>query len=129
MKERIKLVRKEACLTQTAFGERIGVKGNTVTGWETGIRIPSEAIINSISREFNINRTWLRYGVGPMTPQNNQDSSISAFMNEIMSSENSDFRRRLISVMSTLSIEEWQLLEKIADKLRGQASQEIIIHD
>lgn len=64
MQERIKAVRKALHLTQTAFGERIGVKGNTVTGWENGLRAPSEAIINSICREFGVDEEWLRTGEG-----------------------------------------------------------------
>ena len=64
MQERIKTIRKALRLTQTAFGERIGVKGNTVTGWENGLRAPSEAIINSICREFGVSEEWLRDGCG-----------------------------------------------------------------
>jgi transcriptional regulator with XRE-family HTH domain len=45
MQERIKEIRKHYKLTQTEFGERIGVKGNTITGYETGIRTPSDTII------------------------------------------------------------------------------------
>ena len=66
MQERIKEVRKSNGLTQTEFGEKIGVKGNTVTGYETGIRSPSDAIIVSICREFGVNEEWLRTGKGEM---------------------------------------------------------------
>ena len=45
MKDRIKQVRKSKNLTQTAFGEIIGVKGNTVTNYETGLRTPTDAVI------------------------------------------------------------------------------------
>lgn len=58
-KDRIKKIRKSAGLTQTAFGELIGAKGNTVTGWETGLRVPSDAIVKSICREFAIREEWL----------------------------------------------------------------------
>ena len=64
MKNRIREIRKAHKLTQTEFGERIGVKGNTVTGYETGLRIPSDAIIRSISREFGVNEEWFRTGKG-----------------------------------------------------------------
>lgn len=64
MKDRIKAIRKEVGLTQTDFGKRIGVKGNTITGYETGLRNPSDAILNSICREFNVNEVWLRTGEG-----------------------------------------------------------------
>lgn len=64
MKDRIKSIRKDNNLTQTEFGERIGVKGNTITNYENGLRNPSDAILFSICREFNINEEWLRTGNG-----------------------------------------------------------------
>lgn len=66
MQTRIKEVRKSLKLTQTEFGKRIGVKGNTITGYETGTRSPSDAIIISICREFNVNEEWLRTSKGSM---------------------------------------------------------------
>ena len=58
--ERIKEVRKEKKYTQAEFGKIIGVAGNTVTGYENNIRKPSDAVIISICREFNVNEEWLR---------------------------------------------------------------------
>lgn len=66
LKDRIKLIRKGNNLTQVDFGKKIGVKGNTITGYETGLRTPSDAVIFSICREFNINEEWLRTGAGEM---------------------------------------------------------------
>lgn len=66
MLNRIKELRKIVGLTQTEFGARLGVKGNTVTGYETGIRTPSDAVITSICREFGVNELWLRTGDGEM---------------------------------------------------------------
>ena len=66
MKDRIKQVRKSENLTQTLFGEKIGVKGNTITNYETGLRTPTDAVIKSICREFNVNEKWLRTGNGDM---------------------------------------------------------------
>ena len=62
--ERIKIIRKELKLTQEEFGLQIGVKGNTVTGYERGTRSPSDAIINMICLIFNVDQTWLRTGEG-----------------------------------------------------------------
>ena len=62
--DRIKRVRKDNHLTQEVFGERIGIKGNTVTGYERGIRNPSNSIINSICTIFQVDQTWLRTGEG-----------------------------------------------------------------
>ena len=66
MKDRIRQLRKSIHITQAEFGERIGVKPNTVTGYETGIRVPSETIIREICRQFNVNREWLEEGIGEM---------------------------------------------------------------
>ena len=54
MKDRIKMIRKQAKMTQVEFGEKIGVKGNTITGYETGLRTPSDAVIFSMCREFSV---------------------------------------------------------------------------
>lgn len=64
MHNRIREVRKDAKLTQTEFGKRIGVKGNTVTNYENGLRTPSDAVILAICKEFSINEEWLRTGAG-----------------------------------------------------------------
>ena len=60
--ERIKKVRRDKRLTQTEFGSSIGVKGNTVTGYENGTRVPSDSVINNICKTFHVNETWLRTG-------------------------------------------------------------------
>ncbi len=66
MKERIKKIRKNANLTQVEFAIKLGVKQNTVACYEMGKSGLSDAVINSICREFSINEEWLRYGTGDM---------------------------------------------------------------
>lgn len=77
MKNRIKQIRKDSKLTQAEFGERIGVKGNTITNYENGLRNPTAAVILSICREFNINEEWLRTGKGEMSAPLSQDDRYS----------------------------------------------------
>lgn len=81
MKDRIKLIRKESNLTQMEFGEKLGVTQNTVSGWESGVRSPTEALTKSICREFNINYPWLVEGIGDMHPQTNAVESYCRSMN------------------------------------------------
>lgn len=66
MDERLKKLRKALDLTQTEFAERIGTVQNTITGYESGRRNPSSAVINNICKEFNVNEEWLRNGTGEM---------------------------------------------------------------
>lgn len=66
MNNRIKEIRKALNLTQSEFGAKVGVKGNTIGNYEIGLRTPSDAVIFSICREFNVNEEWLRTGTGEM---------------------------------------------------------------
>lgn len=66
MNTRIKQIRKTLDLTQFEFAKRLGTVQNTITGYESGRRNPSNAVITSICREFNVNEEWLRTGNGSM---------------------------------------------------------------
>lgn len=66
MDERIKKLRKSLDLTQREFAERIGSSQNVLANYESGRRNPSNAVINNICKEFNVNEEWLRNGTGEM---------------------------------------------------------------
>lgn len=66
MNTRIKKIRKMLDLTQREFGERIGVKGNTIAQYELGRNNPVDSVLSLICREFNVNEEWLRTGKGEM---------------------------------------------------------------
>ena len=73
MKERLRKLRKALDLTQAEFAERIGSVQNTITGYESGKRNPSNPVISSICKEFNVNEDWLRNGNGEMFLPESQD--------------------------------------------------------
>lgn len=116
MKERIRQLRKQLKFNQTEFGEKVGVKGNTIGNYELGLRNPSEAVIFSICREFNVNEEWLRIGKGEMFIHRTRTEKITDFAADILKEEEESFRRRLVEALADLEIEEWELLEKIAEK-------------
>lgn len=64
MKDRIKKIRKRLKITQEEFGKRIGLARNSIASYETGRREPTNSVIVSICREFNVNELWLRTGEG-----------------------------------------------------------------
>lgn len=66
MQDRIKELRHSLSLTQAVFGERVGVRSNTVTTYEMGVRSPSDTVITAICREFGVRREWLVHGDGEM---------------------------------------------------------------
>ena len=120
MKNRIKKIRKELDLTQQKLAEKIGVQRNTVAMYEMGKTTPSEAIILSICREFNVNERWLRDGTGEMFIVQTRDEQIAAFIGGIQMNEEDSFKRRLISVLANLKEEQWELLAEIAEKLQNE---------
>lgn len=112
MKSRIKQIRKENKMTQVEFGEKIGVKGNTVTNYETGLRNPTDAVILSICREFGINEDWLRNGNPPMYKE--KDGSFSELLSDLEDSDD-DFIKSLIKVYMGLDGDSKEALRRIAD--------------
>lgn len=116
MNERLKSLRKSLGLTQSEFAERIGSVQNTITGYETGRRVPSSQVLALIAREFNVNETWLRTGEGEMFVPVSRDEQIASFMGELLHEESS-FKYRFISMLSRLGENEWAVLEQKAKEL------------
>lgn len=108
--ERIKELRKALGLTQEKFGERVGVKKNTISQIENGVNGVTDQIRLSVCREFNVNEDWLRTGEGSMFSEPDEDEEITKFLGDILT-DKPDFRRRLISVLSRMTPDEWALLE------------------
>lgn len=117
MKDRIKEVRKALGLSQTEFGERVGVKQTTIAGYETGAKNPMDAVITSICREFDVNETWLRYGEGKMFLELTRDQKIADFVGTVLQGESDSFKRRFVSMLAKLDESEWAFLEAKATEL------------
>ena len=117
MQNRIREVRKALHMTQADFGAKIGVRGNTVTGYENGQRVPSDAVIVSICREFHVDEHWLRTGDGEMRQKLTRNQEIAEFMGVVMHDPDDAPRKRFVSIISKLSADEWQLLAEIAKKM------------
>lgn len=117
MKDRIKQLRKELKLTQQGFADRIGVKQNTVATYEIGRNPPNDTVINLICREFDVNEKWLRTGEGEMFRKLSRDEKIADFVADVLRDEPDSFRKRFISMLSSLSKDQWKMLELFAEGL------------
>lgn len=115
--ERIKLVRKDINLTQREFAERIGVKQNTIATYETGATVPSERTLNDICREFKVNMEWLKFGAGEMHRQTSRSEEIAKYVAEILTDEDAEFQRRIISAMSQIPAGAWPGIAKFVQAL------------
>lgn len=110
MNERIKNLRKAFDLSQSAFGDRLGVKQNTVATWEAGTRTPSDALITSICREFGVDEVWLRHGEGEMFRPRSRKDAISAYMGQLLGNQRSEFEENIIEFMANTRPEFWDML-------------------
>lgn len=112
MDERIKAIRKALGLTQQEFADRLGIQRSTIAQYETGRNNPSDAVISLICREYNVDEVWLRTGEGEMFRPRTREDDIAAFFGQVLGGRCTDFQRRLVSVLSRLTVAEWELLER-----------------
>lgn len=126
--ERITKVIKDKAKTKTEFAEKLNISQSFVSRLASGEKEPSDRTIADICREFDVNEDWLRTGQGDPYVQLSRDEELAQFFGEVMKGEDPDFRRRLLSVMSRLTTDEWALLEqmawKLVDELRQDSGQE-----
>lgn len=111
--ERIKELRNCLNLSQTAFGQRIGVSRDVINNYEqlrVNVPPPTE---RAICAEFNVNPEWLQTGKGEMFVK-----PANTFIDELATKYNVDnfLKRALVAYMS-LSDSEKAAVKRFIDKL------------
>ncbi len=91
IKDRIKNLRKELNLTQEDFSKKLGLARNSIASYETGRREPTNAIIVSICREFDVNEDWLRTGEGEMFIQIPEEDETAALVYDLLGPDKESF--------------------------------------
>lgn len=66
MNTRLKKIRKELKMTQSAFGEKLGISAAAISDIEKGRRNLSDRNISLICEKFFVNEIWLRKGTGDL---------------------------------------------------------------
>lgn len=118
MKDRIKQIRKALKLTQTDFGKRIGVAGNTITSYETGTREPSNTVITAICREFNVNYDWLLNGSGDMFVELSAQELAAKIVGQALATKD-DFIINTFIALGQLSPQEWAAIKAFVEKIKS----------
>ena len=113
IKDRIKKIRDDQHLTQTDFGARIGVRGNTITNYETGLRKPSEDVMMAIARTFDVNMVWLKEGTGQAYIQKTKDMELAEMFADVQLCDDGSFKKRLITALARLDEKGWENLESL----------------
>ena len=114
--DRIKLVRTsiQPKLSQTAFGEKLGVSKDVIANLELGRVEPSVSVINLICMTFDIEPLWLKDGIGEMKKAPADDDEL---VDRIMAGEN-EFAKSIMKAFAKLSDDEWVKLREIVDALK-----------
>lgn len=117
MPERLKALRKALGLTQEAFGAKIALSQSAIAAYEKEFREPSDAIIYSICREFDVNERWLRTGEGEMFLTKPREQELADFFASVLSVDPPDTRACLIHALSKLSVSQWEALTDVINTM------------
>ena len=96
-------------MTQKEFSSRLGLSENFIWQIEKGEREPSDRTIKDICREFHVNETWLRTGVGEMKAEETHQEKLAAFFSDVLATSPDD-RSAFIAALSDLPSEFWPLV-------------------
>lgn len=111
--ERIREVRKALGLTLEKFGEKIGMKKNSVSQLENGKNSVTEQVVKAICHEYNVDYMWLTTGDGEMFIDTDDD--FIERIDRIMAGED-EARKSLFKFMLELSDEDIAALDRLMKK-------------
>lgn len=115
--ERIRYLRKDVLhMTQEEFAKSIKISRSNLGNIETGAVSTTERVLSDICDVHDANMDWLLKGEGLPIREKTRTEKITDFAADILKEEEESFRRRLVEALADLEIEEWELLEKIAEK-------------
>ena len=111
MKTRIFELRNRLNLTQTEFGEKIGLTRNAIAAYERGNANPTGTAIMAIVTVFHVNRAWLETGEGDMFDQSYEQVETARMIEAI---SDSPAMRSLLATWAQLSDENKAVFERFA---------------
>ena len=124
--DRIILLLKESGKKQKDLAELLSITGASVSNMCSGKTTPSNQNMALICKTFGVNREWLETGEGEMYRPTSQHEQLAAFFGSLLDgSVENETKLRLMTCLSKLSPDEWELLYKIAkewtqDETEGQ---------
>lgn len=120
MQSRIKLIRERSGLNQDDFAARIKLTKNYVSLLETGKRVPSDRTISDICREFMVNESWFRTGLGGLDNMyipSTATSTLDAWLGEVLDEPDGGIRKQTLEVLSRMKPEFWGAFADFCEEL------------
>lgn len=117
--ERVKVVRKETKLSQEEFAHKLGFDTRgAIANLELGRTEAPDKLLSLISNIFGVREEWLRTGEGDMRMgEDAQSEKIEDFINGVVRDDDDTFKKRFLELLAGLDPADWELLERMAEKL------------
>ena len=110
-------------MSQTVFGERLGVNRDVINNIENNrLARPEQkmSLYKLICSEFNVSEDWLLNGTGEMFADDKAE--YSTLIDQIMTGEN-EFAKNIFKTFATFDTEDWAALERIVEKYNAVADE------
>lgn len=120
--DRIALLIKDLGITRSSFADRIRVSRPFVSELCSGVKQPSDRTIADIAREFGVSLAWLEDGEGEMYVKRSANEELGLLVANIMSDADDSFRKRFVTLLMALPLEDWGKIERFIDELKNSDS-------
>ena len=115
--KRFKELRTELNMKQGDLAKELTLSQGHVSDIENGRKTVSDQTIEILTLKFNVNENWLRTGEGEMFSPLDRQDQIANLTATLFKGEKNSFKERLILALAGLDENEWEILEKIAEKI------------
>ena len=121
--ERIKAVRKQLKLSQSAFGEPFGANRDQINNVENGRAAVYDMMVSAICRTYGVNEIWLRTGAGEPFQEKSRRVELTEAFAKLLRDRPESFRVRAITTLLKFNADgpEWAVLEKIYNDIALEA--------
>jgi transcriptional regulator with XRE-family HTH domain len=111
MDTRVKEVRKHLGMTQTEFGDALGVSRNVINSYERGVVEPTQTFRDLLCMKYGVDPIWMETGEGEMFHKPSEAERFAELAAKIQSDPN-EFKQRVFYALSLMSDEGWAAFEK-----------------
>ena len=108
---RVKEVRKHLDMTQTEFGDALGVSRDVINSYERGRVVPTQTFTELLCMKYGVDPIWMETGEGEMFHKPSEAERFAELAAKIQSDPNK-FKKRVFYALSLMSDEGWAAFEQ-----------------
>lgn len=104
-------------IRKTTVASDLNLSNAFITEICAGRKKPSDRTISDFCDAYDVSEPWLRDGIGEMFVDVPRPEAVARYMAQVLAGKRSRAEEALISFMANTSAEEWELLDKLLDRL------------